>query len=809
MRAMHYVFRRMVRSSGLSVMVVLSIALAVGLNFGTFAVTQSALIHSLGVPDEGRLVHYTLVNGEHRFAFSGVDYQALRELVAFKDVMAWKSDRFRIQEGGGVRRISGALVTGNAFAILNLRPSLGRLLNDTDDAPGGGKGGWAAVLDYSFWKTHFDARSDVIGQYITVNGVPVRIVGVLPRQFSGLVPLMPANILLPRYFQTVSDLGEHRFAHPYYFEWIVLGRLTQGHSLQSVQANLKAVEPIFRQLADPDNLFSDTPPGVLLNVEAGTAGLALSLKALRPPLLAIEVLAASIFFFCLFNVILLFWARASRDEHATAIRRALGAQLADELRFAITEAITLTAMGCFVAVPIAFITARILSRVVQSIHGFQNFQTVSPSLSLLLVAVFSTAVCVCLAVAVACIRSEKGRKYISLREGRASTVRHSRNWVVGLEVFACVILITVAVLDIAGFRQLARQPSGFGVGNAVMVSLDLTSYSSAKAAKPEGASDKERLSRILTFIKDSPGVQSVGAINVLPLTNSSAIGTADIRGPGGRIQKFQVWPAEVSVGYFTSSGTQIIRGRDFAKDDLAGDPICILSSRAASILFPGVNPIQEYLHIDSSAPCRVVGIAENAHFKSMSDQADAIVYRLGKNELMNVVVRATTSALAIQAIRSAMKSVAPDALPSHIETIQTYIQDDLRKWKIVMLSGAFCAFVAATILCIGFFGILSLQVEERKRDIGIQIALGANRFQLCLAVLKKICNPLVLGLALGSPVSLFAAVRLEQIYALNARAVIEGYCFSLGLIALLMIAASAVPLHRALAVSPMECLTGE
>ena len=204
-----------------------------------------------------------------------------------------------------------------------------------------------------------------------------------------------------------------------------------------------------------------------------------------------------------------------------------------------------------------------------------------------------------------------------------------------------------------------------------------------------------------------------------------------------------------------------------------------------------------------------MGVAEDVHFRSLSGSTDTIVYRLAKSLFPNIIVRAVNSGLAIQAVRNAVKSVAPDSLTPRIETIQEHMDDDLRLTRVIALSAALCALFSAIILSIGFFGILSLQVAERRREIGIQIALGANRSRICLSVMRKLRRSVIFGLILGSIAALFAATDVAQVYHLSAETVFAGYLGSLVLLGVLLLAAAAVPLKRALGVSPMECLASE
>jgi len=798
MDTMCYVFRRMKNRPGFSGMIILSIALAAGINLGIFSVARFVLLNNIGVPDEHDLVRYTLADGEYKLAFSGQDYDIFRELAALKNVLAWKSDEFRMSTEGGPVRVSGALVTGNTFTTLKISPYLGRLLNDGDDLPSGGKEGWSAVISYSLWKNYFGANPNIVGRNIVVDGIPAHVAGVLPPQFTGIMPLHPADLVLPHHFQEARDPDEKRFSQPYYFEWTILGRLPKGVSLQELQANLTTIEPEFRKMTDPQGLFSDVPSGALISVERGTSGLASSLKGLRGPVVTMEILSASVLFYCFCNIALLLWGRAQRDSYTTAIKIALGAQARDHMAVALLESTILLAFGCIIALPLAWGASYILSILIQSVHGFEKFPIISPAIPL----VFSTiAITILLVMSTSLVISRwdwKRHKTIRLQAGRGDLRHTSINWMVGFEVFAAVVLFTTSVLSILGFSKLTNLPSGFGLGNTVLASLGIKGNSSGYGP------NQGQLGRILDFIKASPGVQSVATINVPPLTNASAKGTVEVQG-----RTIQIWPAEVSPGYFSASGTRLLRGNDFLTRDVKSEPVCVLSRYAAAILFPGEDALGKYVFITGSKPCHVTGIAEDTHFKSMSDPPDAIVYRLGTTQMPNILVKAKTSALAIQAVQNAIRAIAPEALPARIDTIQTYIEDDLRKWKILTLSGIFCAVLAGTILSIGVFGVLSLQLNERKREFAIQIAIGASPRHICRSAFRSLRRPILAGWLPGSALALLGAVKLGGLYLLNTSYVLQAYCFGLLLVFAVLISGAFVPLMEMLRVSPRECLASE
>ena len=771
-------------------MVIVTIALGIGVNLGIFTIIQAIFLNLLGVPDADRVVYYTLGAGrDTRIRFSIQQYQALRTNAAANDILAWKSVMLKLEGPTEDIFLNGALVTGNTFSVLGVRPFSGRFFSEADDVAGGGENGWTAVVGYSYWKAHWAANPNVVGKTINLNGASVQIIGVLPREFTGVEPFKNVDILVPRQFETVTDrIRLSPSPGVIYFDWFVLGRLPTGTSLPQVQVNLKTMEPSFVQATLPGGLaptiFPNTPPGSLLGVEDGRMGVT-SFRAVRDPLLLLQGLAGSVLLFCCCNLILLFIGRARREAHATAIRLALGARLGDQARLAAVEAVVLGGMACLMAVPVAWGTSRLLSLVIQSARGFDKFPTVGADYFLLLIAAGIMLAAGCLAATGTSLWIGAKRASVSLKETSHTVAPRSRNWIIGLEVAVSIALVTAAVVSVAGFQAISSQ-SGFD-GQAV------TANFTGGLLNPE-------LDGLLSRIRGSPGVQAVATANLLPLSGSRAMTMVQAHNSSGGVRERHAWIVNVNLHYFSAIGTRIVRGRDFQPGDL-GHRVCILSANAASALFPEEEPVGKSL-VDPA--CLVIGVAEDTHFLSMAERADAVLYQPVRQALPPTIVKAATSALAIQALAKAGQDKF-----RHIEPIEVSVDKDLRLWKLVTISGTLCAVLAGIILVVGFFGILSLQVAERRREVGVRIALGGSVARVSFALLTKLGPAVMVGLGCGSAGALPAAAKLAELYHLDLQVVIACYAGSVVLLGLLMLAAVAVPLGRALAISPMECLAVE
>jgi predicted permease len=789
-----------------------TIVFAVGVKAAMVCVTRSIVEVSPGIPEFDRLVHYTIGNGADRIPFSGPAYEVLHAHSRFADLAIWNSSvSLVLQTPDGATRMPGALVNGSFFRVMKLRPALGRFFEESDDQPGGGDSGWVAVLGYTYWKSRFRADPQAVGSLMAVDGAPVRIVGVLPEGFRGLEPPAMVQILLPRHFLSVASPGQDRFAVAGDMEWDLFGRLQKGETAAEVESILHTVEPRFRVAADPDGaLLTETNfPGIrgrhLLFAHAGELSPACGLKAIQTPLLLMNGLAGIIVILSACNLIFLFAGHRTRQGHEAAIRIALGATRKHVLPGVLSEAIALAGIGSLIAIPLAKALARVISLLVQSAAGLESFPIVTPDTPLLLTAATWAVGATSIIALVTALWHD--RRHITSPVGGLAVTRRSNAWIAGFEVFVSMILSTVAISGVIGFEKLVHEPSGFGENRAVTASLGFSGTIRSDEAMP----------RIVDRIVHAPGVRAVATMNVAPLSGGSARGEFSARLNDGSLSTLKaLWPELVSVHYFRAAGTRIIRGRDFAPADLAGTPTCLLSLGAAKALFGPEDPLDKFVYSgesdtggQSKAYCRTIGIVENAHLKSMSQSPEEVIYGLTNETMTNLVVGAVTPNLAIGAIRNSVHAIAPMSLTSHIEPLHVRIEEDLRLTRLLTLCAALSAGITGLIMAIGVFGVLALEVGARRRDIGIQISLGASKLAIGKALMKRFSRAIGVSLSVGTVWTLTALVWLSERNWVTLTVGAASYFAALVLLALVLLAAATAPLRRAMANSPIECMRSE
>lgn len=785
----------------------MTVALTSGAITSMSAVTKQVLFAASGVPNAAGLIQYTLGEGPQAFPFSGPVYDALRTNAAPIRFAIWKNVDLALQSRDGTKSVYGALVNGDFFSVLGLKPVEGRFFSSGSDSEGAN--GWPAVISYRFWKSHFNGNTQTIGERIQIDGALAYIAGVLPQKFHGMNPPQISDILLPRRFDSILDPSEDRFSRLGYFEWSVFSRVPRGEELSTIQVKLHVVEPRVVQAADPNGkmlnsyLFPTLTEGRLIFARHGVRGfLPDSVSQLLDMIDAFGVLLVLL---CVCNLALLSGGRGAAQRRECSIRLALGASRLSLVKQAVREAFILALIGCVLGVPLAWIGTRVFSQVVAGEGAFNSFPILHPRVIVLLIAGCAAVVIAASVMGAVTIWQSKRPLCLALGTGDRATSGSSR-WLIGIEVCVAIVVMAFTALSLIGIHELSHQPSGFSNEHTFIVDLSLIRREFPK-------STDEKLGQIATMAASSPGVYSVSSMDLAPLEGYIAKANLAVHLRNGALREQTVWPEKVTLGYFQAAGTRVIRGRDFSWSDLHHS-VCVISRRAAVVLFQGENPLNRTLYSSASGSalkpyCQVVGVAEDAHLQSMTVDPVEAVYTLSDRWQPTLIVRAAGAAPAIEAVRKAAESVAPGGLSSAIESVEQHINEDLRLTRFVALFAVLCAGFTAVILAAGLSGILALEVSARKRTIGIQMALGANRMAITRSLAKRFAWPIFTGSIIGSALAAFCATQVTSRLPLDKAIMFKAYACAYILLLVVMLIGIFVPLRRAFGISPADCLRSE
>jgi predicted permease len=816
-----YALRRIRRSPGISFIAILTLALGVGANTAVFTLTWAIVLKGLPVPDPGRLVQYGMRNNSSLIGLSGPEYSALRHAQkTSEDILAWCSDKFSVRAAAHVHDEHIQLLTGNAFRVLQIQPYLGDFFSEQQDA-GENSQGTPAVLSYAYWRSQFHGNPNAIGQSLFVDDKPVIVLGVMPEAFEGLTANFQPSIYLPMSFGNV--LYEKDFqTNPGHLSLYALGRLKPGMTLANAVAEAKAIEPSVRKQADPSGIFMNQFfRSFRLNVQSGRSGVSWVKMTYARPLVVMEMLVVFLLALCCVNTALVMLARVSGRQQEFAMRSALGAQRSSLIRQVLVETILLIVPGLIGGVFIGWIAANTLVAMLGS-RGTPSQMDLHPNAVILAVNAAS-AVLVALGAGLwPALRASRTAPSFDLKAGRHGiNSKQMGGLAVSLQVAVSLSLITCSVLVAGVLASLTGGQAGFRPEGAAIAAIDLHSR------KLDDAAAANLSSRLLHAAQDETQVAAAGFIDQPPFSGSfGASRIFSIDRDHAIHSDPSIFYLRASSGYFAAAGTRVLEG-DTARS-LSGANVCVLSRSSASFFFPHESALDQLVYfsswprpdgteLDLKNACRVTAVVEDAKFVSLRQPAPHIFYQIFRPEVsaqnyaqMNyLVVRASSDALAIAASRNVTRQMLPPAVEVKIDSMTQLIHQDLSRERMLVSVSTVFAILAMLLTALGLYGLLMRTVTLRTREIGIRVALGAQRRSILLSIGRNAIVQITLGLFAGTIISLLATRAVRQLLELQL-----GNNFSsllLGAAALLVVALFAVvaPARRAASVDPMQALRSE
>jgi predicted permease len=817
-----FALRRIRKSPGISFIAILTLALGVGANTAVFTLTWAIILKGLPVPNPGQLVQYGMRNGGSTMGLSGPEYTVLRrEQKTSEDLLAWCSDKVSVRSAATVHEERIQLLTGNAFHVLQIQPYVGDFFSEQQDADGGNSQGTPAVLSYAYWQSQFHGSPSAIGQSFFLDDRPVTILGVMPPAFDGLTANFQPSIYLPLSFGDLLYAKDFR-THPGSFRFFTLGRLKPGIPLANAVAEAKAIEPSVRKQADPTGIYMNQFfKAFRLDVQSGRSGVSWVKMAYARPLLVMEMLVVFLLALCCVNTALVMLARVSGRQQEYAMRSALGARRSSLIRQVLVETSLLIVPGLIGGVFVGWIAANALVSMLGS-RGTPTQMDLHPNAVILAVNALSALLVALGAGLWPALRASRIAPSLDLKAGSHTiTSNQIGGLAVSLQVAVCLSLVTCAVLVSGLLVGLSSEPSGFHTESAAIATIDLQSL------KLKDAELASLSSRLLDAVKAKPGVIAAGFIDEPPLSGSfGASRLFSIDRYHAIHSDPSVFYLRASSGYFDAVGTRLLEGDP--QSSLSGVNTCVLSRSSASFFFPHESALRQLVYfstwpkpdgtqLDLKNACRVTAVVEDAKYVSLRQPAPRIFYQVFRPDTsahdfagMNyLVVRASSDVLAVAALRSATQQTLPSTVDVTIDTLTHLAHQDLSRERMLVSVSSVFAVLALLLTALGLYGLLMRTVTLRTREIGIRVALGAQRRSILLSIGSRAIFQTAIGLAAGTIVSLLAASAVRKLLEVQ-----PGNSFSSLLwsgVALLVVAIFAVvaPARRAASIDPMQALRSE
>ncbi|MGA2579744.1 MAG: ABC transporter permease [Bryobacteraceae bacterium] len=801
MRDTRFAIRHLRKNPGFACTAVLVLGVGMSASVAIFAFVDATLIKPLPYRNPAGLVGlFETVQFCPRCPLSYPDYLDWKKLnKVFTAVDAFEGNGLTLRTDSGAEVVGGALVTAGFFKTLGVAPVLGRDFRAGEDSPAAPR---TVILSYAAWQKRYAGNAAALGQTVTLNGDPSVIIGVLPQDFH-FAATGPAEFWTALH-TTSNSCYPQRGCHSLHG----LARLRDGVSVQTADANIKLIAGELEK-EYPSNRGQGGSVISFTELEVGR---------IRPILIVLLCGSGLLLLIASVNVTSLVLVRAESRRREMAVRSALGGSRARLAGQFVTEAVVLVAASA----TLGLVSAKWLMRLLIGLIGADQMAAMPFLYGLSLnLRVLAFAAAISVAAAAVLSIAPAWRSFLpDLRKGLAEGSRGSAGttWrrfganLVVLELATAVVLLVGAGLLGKSFYRLLHVDMGMQPDHLATLRIaepDATRGNNAKVV----ALAREMISRTASL----PGVQSVGISTTLPVHGGNTMWIR-VLGHAFHGEHNEVGYREVSSGYFTTLHAKLLRGRYFTEaDDASKPPVVIIDRALAEKYFPGENPVGMQMAYSgaTSPPMQVVGIVEDIKEGALDETTWPTLYvafNQDPDDHFSLIVRASngeqallpTLAAAIRRIDPGIATFDPRTMRGIIDNTPAAYLHRCSAW----LVGGF-AFLALLLGTAGLYGVIAYSVSTRTREIGVRMALGAQRGTVYRLILKEAGWLIAAGIAIGLGCSVAAATLLRDLLFGVRSAdpeILMGVAVVLGVAALL---ASYIPARRAASVNPVDALRAE
>ena len=772
-RDLKYGARLLRLNPGFALVAILSLALGVGANTAIFQLLDAVRIRTLPVVNPQQLVELRIADtkGGRTGRFTGrrpmLTYPLFEQIrdrqQAFDGLAAWGTTSFNLTRSGEARYALGIWVNGEFFNTLGVKAMLGRTLNVDDD--GRGCASPAAVVSYGFWQRELGGEASAIGRALDLEGHAFRIVGVAPPQFFGMEVGRTFDVAVPLCAEPLTRVQSGLDKPDVWFLGL-FARLKEGWTIERATAHLAAISPQIFQLTSPPRYRpEDTKSYLAFKLAAFPAGTGVSslrrdYEASLWLLLATTGLVLVIACANLANLLL---ARATAREREIAVRLAIGASRGRIVRQLLAESLLLSAIGAGGGLLIARWLSQFLVGFLRTDSNRIFVDLTTDWRVFAFTGALAVATCLIFGLTPA-IRATSTEPGAAMKAGsRGSTDSRERfglrRSLVVVQVALSLVLVVGALLFVRSLRNLMLLDAGFRQDGVLVVNLDLRG--SGIAGQGRRAAFEELSARLRAL----PGVDAAAEAFIVPVSGSGWNNRIVIDG-AARTQNVNF--NEVGRGYFRTMATPMLAGRDFDdRDTTQSRKVAIVTERFANLFFEGRNPIGRTFQVEEGAGVErpvfeIVGLVKDAKYTDLREEFTPIAFLAASQEaapdpFLQVVLR---SSAPLATVTSEVTSAVSAARPSVIiqfQTMNSMVRDSLLRERLMATLSGFFGLLAGVLATIGLYGVMSYMVERRKNEIGIRIALGADRGSVVAIIMREAATLLAAGLIVGAVAAIAAA----------------------------------------------------
>ncbi len=798
---LRYASRALLKHRNFTVAALLTLALGIGINTSIFTLLYSVAFRPLPVKNPERIVNvYQTLEGDFSREVEGsVELLSYPEYLNYRDQVASVTDLTASADvklylgGNNVEKINGLMVTDNYFSLLGGGSALGRTFFDKEcetplQCP-------VAVLSYGFWERRFGSDPSVIGTSFMLNRQPFTVVGVASRDFHGAEMTVP-DVWIPVTMQP-AVMPENKFLPRPNCSWLsVVGRLKDGVSLPQVQAEMQLVAARMDQEYPGRKLTVNVMPGSYLNSpEVRSEGLPIAALVMAAVGLVLLIACA--------NVSNLMLARAGARRKEIAVRLTLGASRWRLIRLLLTESLLLAVLGGIAGLFLAVVLPPILLSVIPEAGLDVDFKPNATVFAYMFLISLITGVVFGLAPAIESTKPNLTAALRSTRNNPRMSRPHLRNLLVIGQVAVSLVLLIGAGLLVRGLQKAQSTELGFDQKNLVVLSMDLPAqgYDEARAATLHA--------QLFERLKTLPGITSVSLAQMVPFAGQREE-TIDIEGQGSSLS---VGANVVSAEYFQTLGIPLRRGRLFTNEEArSGGSPAVISQAMANRFWPSADVIGKRFKDNAGKSHEIVGVVADISSTQIGKLDGPYFYTpvsLVQLSGHSFVLRTNENRSAsMSAIREVARSLDKDAFVS-VEPLEENARRMLEPARMGAWFSGTVSLLALMIAATGIYGMLSYHVVERTSEIGIRMALGAQRRNVLLLIVSDGMKLAGIGTAIGLAVAIvLTKVSSTLLFGLTPSDAFTFATVSTGALAVALLACY-IPARRATKVDPLVALRAE
>jgi putative ABC transport system permease protein len=780
LRDLRHAFRLLRLSPGFTTVAVLTLALGIGANTAIFQLIDSIRLRTIPVQNPQELGTVRIADrhwgsGQFSGQYSQLTFpmweQIRKRQEGFSEIAVWTGQQFNLATGGEVRYAKGLRVSGDFFHVLGVKPILGRLLGPEDDQPGCGTS--ATNISNAFWQRNFAGDPSVIGKRLTLDGNSFQILGVTPAGFNGISIGDTFDVAVPVCVEPILSPRNNRLTIRQAWWLASIGRLKPGWTIQRANAQMNAATPAILQETIPTTYDSEGTKKYLeykLGVFSASTGFSELREDSETPLWLLLGISGLVLLIACANLANLMLARAGARERQITIRRALGATRWRMIRELLSESLLLALAGSISGLFLAFAVSRML---VTFISTQENQISLDLGMDWRVLA-FTTALAVLTTVSFGlapAIRATRAEPATLLQSGsRGSTGGRERfslrRILVVSQVALSVVLLMGALLFVRSLRNLTTLNVGFQQTGILITSVGFERLQIPEERFTEYKRD------LVKQVQAIPGVESAAHAMLVPFGGNTW--NDEVLTEGSDDNKGVAWINYLGPGYFQTVGTPLLAGRDFDdRDTAASVKVAIVNQAFVQKILKGADALGKRfrIHEPPGKPrplYEIVGVTKDNKFQDMHEEFLPFMYFPATQQDKpspddQILIR---SSLPLSSLMASMKQTIGDVNPGidlDFKVFKTRIHDSLLQDELMATLSGFFGFLAALLAAIGLYGVISYMVVQRTKEIGIRMAIGAERVDVLRLILREAGLLTITGLVIGAGLALGAAQAAKSL----------------------------------------------